>query len=345
MTHLAGGFFWAWFMVGFSGGVVDCPVAADDPPSMELIEAKRIWDRAPHNAFTGLVRFKGSWFCVFREGQSHVSPDGALRVIRSVDGKQWESAALIRSRDSDLRDAKITVTPAGQLMLSGAEALHDPKSYRHQSLVWFSDDGVTWTRRTEVADRDFWLWRITWNGEMAYGFAYGCKPGNRGLRLYRSRDGHRFETLIPRVKGLGSYPNETSIVFAPDKTAYCLLRQDGNPSNGLLGESHPPYREWKWKGVGTRIGGPHMLRMPDGKLVAVVRLYDEKVRTSVCWIDPITGKLTESLKLPSGGDTSYAGMVLHKDRLWISYYSSHEEKTAIYLARVRIGAAGETRRK
>ena len=42
------------------------------------------------------------------------------------------------------------------------------------------------------------------------------------------------------------------------------------------------------------------------------------------------------LTLPSGGDTSYAGMVWHDGLLWVSYYSSHEGKTAIYLARVKL---------
>ena len=41
------------------------------------------------------------------------------------------------------------------------------------------------------------------------------------------------------------------------------------------------------------------------------------------------------LKLPSGGDTSYPGMVWHQGLLWISYYSSHEGKTNIYLAKIR----------
>lgn len=49
--------------------------------AVKLVEAKKIWDRAPHNAFRDLVRFQDRWYCVFREGQSHVSPDGALRVI------------------------------------------------------------------------------------------------------------------------------------------------------------------------------------------------------------------------------------------------------------------------
>ena len=46
--------------------------------------------------------------------------------------------------------------------------------------------------------------------------------------------------------------------------------------------------------------------------------------------------MTEALTLPSDGDTSYADMVWHDGLLWGSYYSSHEEKTSIYLAKVRI---------
>jgi hypothetical protein len=79
-----------------------------------------------------------------------------------------------------------------------------------------------------------------------------------------------------------------------------------------------------------------MLRLPDGRFVAAVRLYDGHQRTSLCWIEPQSGKLSEFLKLPSAGDTSYAGLVLHDGLLWVSYYSSHEGKTAIYLAKVKM---------
>ena len=54
------------------------------------------------------------------------------------------------------------------------------------------------------------------------------------------------------------------------------------------------------------------------------------------WVSPKTGRLRECLTLPSGGDTSYAGLVWHDGLLWVSYYSSHEEKTAIYLAKVKV---------
>lgn len=153
--------------------------------------------------------------------------------------------------------------------------------------------------------------------------------------MFKSPDGKTFERWIEKVNVEGTYPNETSVLFLPDDTAYCLLRQDGQPNSGYLGTSRPPYNEWNWKQLGVRLGGPHMIRLPNGRFVAAVRLYDKPVRTSLCWLDPESGKLTEALKLPSGGDTSYAGLVWHDDLLWISYYSSHEGKTSIYLAKVR----------
>ena len=45
-------------------------------------------------------------------------------------------------------------------------------------------------------------------------------------------------------------------------------------------------------------------------------------------VDPETGKVDELLTLPSGGDTSYPGLVMHDGQLWISYYSSHDGKSA-----------------
>ena len=69
-----------------------------------------------------LVRFKDTWFCTFREGESHVSYDGSIRVISSSDGENWSSTAHIRGRpEQDLRDPKLVVAPDGRLMLLGLD--------------------------------------------------------------------------------------------------------------------------------------------------------------------------------------------------------------------------------
>jgi hypothetical protein len=317
-------------------GAAAAPALAQTPAGFELVEVRKIWDKAPHNAFTDLVRFKDRWYCVFREGKAHVSPDGTLRVITSVDGKEWESAALLTDPATDLRDAKVTATPGGRLMLSGAAALHKPAGFTHQSLAWFSDDGKNWSGPAKVADPGYWLWRVTWHKGGCYGLGYGCGQEPRQVRLYRSTDGKEFDRLVDDLYDRGE-PNESSLVFLLDDTALCLLRRDGKPNSGLLGTARPPYKDWAWKDLGVKIGGPNLVRLPDGRLVAAVRLYDGKVRTAVCTVDAEAGKLTEALTLPSGGDTSYAGLVWHDGLLWVSYYSSHEGKASIYLAKVKVG--------
>lgn len=305
----------------------------------ELVDVRMIWNEAPHNAFTDLVRFHDRWYCVFREGQKHVSPDGALRVLVSDDGETWMSLARITSENSDLRDAKLSITPDGRLLLAGAGALHPPAAHRHQSFVWFSDpEGKTFGPAVPIGEPDFWLWRITWHENNAYGVGYAtsnAKDAPKIARLYRSPDGRDFTPIVPTLFSEG-YPNESDMTFLPDGTALCLLRRDAGTATGQLGRAKPPYTEWTWTDLGVRIGGPSLLRLEDGRLIAGVRLYDGKVRTSICELDAESGRLTELLALPSGGDTSYSGLVMHDGLLWVSYYSSHEGQTRIYLARVRL---------
>jgi hypothetical protein len=131
-------------------------------------------------------------------------------------------------------------------------------------------------------------------------------------------------------------PSEAALAFLPEGTALCLLRRDGPGTTGLLGRSDQPYARWAWKDLGVRLGGPALVRLPGGRLVAGVRLYEGKVRTALCWLDPEAGRLVEFLALPSGRDTGYPGLVWHAGQLWVSYYSSHEGRSSIYLARVKL---------
>ncbi|PYK96191.1 MAG: hypothetical protein DME19_20535, partial [Verrucomicrobia bacterium] len=238
---------WLWGVVCLTASLTTTGAAQSN---VELVEVRKIWDRAPHNAFTDLLRFKDKWFCVFREGMAHVSPDGALRVIASEDGKTWTSAALLIHSQADLRDAKITVTPDNRLMLSGAGALHPPAEFKHQSLAWFSKEGREWTAPVRIGDPNMWLWRVTWHNGTAYGIGYDT-AGEKFIRLYTSKDGRRFDALVPNLFDQGQ-PNETSIIFQPDDTALCLLRCDGNPGTGKLGSARPPYSSWRWKDLGVK---------------------------------------------------------------------------------------------
>jgi hypothetical protein len=235
---------------------------------MQLIKVKKIWDQAPHNAFTDLIRFQNRWFCVFREAMTHHSSDGALRVICSSDGEKCESAALITSSTSDLRDGKLSISPDNRLMLCGIEVMHKDNKRTYQSLVWFSQDGMSWTKEQKIGDLNYWLWRITWHDAVAY-------SSTLAISLYSNKENEHFSILAANLVEEGS-PNEASLIFYQDKS-YCLLRRER--ANGLLGVASPPYIQWEWKDLGVAIGGPHLIALPDGRLLAAVRLYDERVRT------------------------------------------------------------------
>ncbi len=311
-------------------------VSAQEKSSPKILQTRRIWDKAPHNAFTDLLHHEGQWYCVFREGSKHVSPDGSLRVITSKDGEDWESLALISHPTDDLRDAKLSVMPDGRFLLNGAGMQAD-KPIRYHSMSWISSDkGRTWDDGRRIGDPGFWLWRTQWHDGVAYSMGYETNRdrSTRTLRLYKSTDGKTFDSWIDKVNvpnGVG----EDRILFLKDGSALCLLRHETGSKKGLLGKSMPPFKDWTWQELNLRIGGPNMIQLPDGRILAATRLYSPRARTSLSWVDPEARTLTECLELPSGGDTSYPGMVLYDGILWISYYSSHEEKTCIYLAKVQ----------
>jgi hypothetical protein len=317
-----------------------CLAVGQNSTKYELVEPPRkIWDQGKHNAFTDLARFKNQWFCVFREGEGHAKGAGQIRVLRSEDGKNWTSAALIGQDGADLRDPHISVTPKGQLMIVGGAAVpptRDPVK-DHFSFVCYSDNGRDWTKPERTLESWQWLWRVTWHGDKVYGVAYrsnSTPPRSYEGFLYQGTDGRTYE----RIASFDiTHTTEASLAFDGD-TMLCLQRRDGKTNNAMLGVSQPPYKEWKWKDLGVFFGGPHLIRTPDGSWLAVGRMTTTgKAQTVLCELDVKNGKLQPVLTLPSGGDTSYAGLVWHDEQLWISYYSSHEGKSSIYLARVRKG--------
>jgi hypothetical protein len=323
----------AWVIAGELGP----PARAQEP---KLVSVTKIWDRAPHSAFTDLIRWRDRWYCVFREAEGHVGGDGKLRVLESADGKAWEPVGLVEEKGIDLRDPHLSVTPDGRLMVvAGGSVYGGTKVLKgRQPRVAFSKDGRTWTAPQRVLEEGDWLWRVTWHEGKAYGVAYttaarqGKDPADWKLRLVVAEDGVNYQP-ITHLSVPGD-PNETTLRFLPGGEVMALVRREGGNTFGWIGTSKAPYKEWQWHETKHRLGGPNFLRVPDGSLWAVSRSYPGGAKTALARM----GKEAYQpvLTLPSGGDTSYAGLVFHDGLLWISYYSTHEGKSAIYLAKVQL---------
>jgi hypothetical protein len=313
----------------------------------QLVSVKRIWDGAPHNAFTDLIRFSGKWFCTFREANGHVRGNGSIRVLTSTDGERWESAALLSEDGIDLRDPKLSITPDNRLMLVLGGSIYDGKVLKErQPRVAFSKDGHRWTAPQRVLAKGDWLWRVTWHKDRAYGITYGSanslNPTNEwGVTLVASPDGIDWRRVVNLA--VSSHPNEATVRFLPNDDCIALVRREGTPTNtdkdAWIGQSSPPYTDWRWHSSGMSVGGPNFLILPDGGMIAAGRQSRPKPDSARTFVGPMTlESVKEDLILPSSGDCSYPGLVWHEGLLWMSYYSSHEAKTSIYLAKVRLPA-------
>jgi hypothetical protein len=317
-------------LVAFAGASRTAP-----PPS--LVSAARIWDAGAHNAFTDLIRWRNRWYCTFREADAHVGGDGRIRVLVSADGATWSSAALLAETGIDLRDPKLSITPDDRLMIvAGGSVYEDKRFISRQPRVMFTSDGSAWSAPQRILADGDWLWRVTWHEGRAYGVSYRTAPGASAewtATLVSSTDGRTFDRVTTfEVPGR---PNETTLRFMPDGEMVALVRREGGDLKAWLGRSRAPYSAWMWRETPQQIGGPNFIRLPDGALWATGRSYAGGPTTVVARLT-LDGGYEPALTLPSGGDTSYAGMVWHDGLLWVSYYASHEGKTAIYLARVKV---------
>jgi hypothetical protein len=243
----------------------------------------------------------------------------------------------------DLRDAALSVTPDGRLMvLGGAQQVRDGQ-HLTGTFVSFSKNGREFSPPKIVIPLGRWLWRLTWHGDTAYGVSYGTNDNRPYSALHKTKDGIHYETVTDELLGAGGWPTEARIRFTDDGTCFCLHRRDGDQGNSAyLGMAKPPYTDWKWHDLGARLGGPNFVQLPNGNWIGAGRLYDGGARTELVHIDVENATMTPLLRLPSGGDTSYPGIVWHDNTLWVSYYASHEGKTNIYLSKVRFPDTPDT---
>lgn len=317
-------------------------------PHFEVISVKRIWNQAPHSAFGDLIRFQNGWYCVFREGAGHVprkggTDDGKLRVITSEDGETWKATALIAESGIDLRDPHFSITGSGELMIVAGGSEYPNGVYQgRQPRVTFSRDGHSWSPPKAVLERGHWLWRVDWHNGVAWGVTKFGSPSKeqtedpRRANLVRSRDGVHWE-LVTRLAVPGS--DESTVRFQRDGRMVILMRTRSlTDEMASVGWSDPPYTNWHWTKQSVHIGGPNFIVLPDGSMIAGGRWT-----TAPGAPGPRTGigaltltRYQPQLVLPSGGDNSYPGFVFHHGLLWTAYYSSHEDNTAIYLAKIRI---------
>jgi len=310
---------------------------------MHLNWLKKIGNKADHNAFVDLCEFNQQLYCCYREAKNHISADGIICILTlDIHGKILYSNRIIMPK-TDLRDPKITVTPDGNIMLVAfaRRTTINNQTIGTDNLTWVSQTGHSWSAAKTFADRGWWLWRVRWYKGLAYGFAYNRK--HNAIHLYCGQPRRSFHLHQPFALSLykhkKGYPNESDIIFDNNK-AFAIVRRDADSYSAQLGHSTFPFKKWRWTDLKRYIGGPVMLRLDKNfSLVAGRIIKHGRLVTGLLKMNLSNGNLQELLILPSAGDNGYPGLVLKKNMLYVSYYSSHEDnKSCVYLAQINYQA-------
>ncbi len=338
-----------WFLFIYALTVFSVARANNNFPD-DSIPITKVWDKEKHNAFPDLIPFKDYFYIAFREGANHVGNEnnGKVRVIRSKNKKDWETVALFDLDEEDVREARLSVRPDGTLMASVAAGIYkDGKYLTLAPYVSFSDKSGTnfskpekTTFGNDITPSLDWIWRITWHKGIGYGIMYtanykmvdGKRVRSMIAQLLSTKDGKHYEK-VPGIDVNGS-PNESTIRFDKNDKMYVLLRRETDDQMGVLAVSEFPYKTWNYNKLSVRLGGPNFQFLSKDRLIIGTRLHEGTVASTAIHVTDLNGKILKTIKLPSGGDNSYPGLILDKKQLWVAYYSSHEGKSMIYLAQI-----------
>ena len=307
------------------------------------IKVEKVWDQAPHNAFPDIRFYNGYFYCVFRESNFHVPQsaldNGKIRVLRSINGENWQPLQLIQKNGLDLRDPMLEITSDYKLMLLiGGSIYNQGKLIRTQTQVSFLQGNefsvpVPVNYDADLNSTHNWLWSITWNKGSGFGFIYQFEPGTKGkLMMAKTLNGIDYSSH----SSLAVEGNESKALFVNNRKMIMVARRDKASNNlGAFGISKKPFKQWTFKDLPIRLGGPHLIKATRKYWILSTRGFksDRSTCTTLYSLRK-TGQITKLVDLPECGkwDCSYPGMEIYKHHLFVAYYSGHEGKTAIYIA-------------
>lgn len=324
-------------------------VGAED--KAEIVSSTVIWNQRSRVWGTDLVRFKDQWYLAYDEKVEQGSSNGAVRVVTSEDGVEWKSVTMLKSQtpNKGLYRPRFTVSSDDQLMVSATGVVPNPNATMPvpeyggtiNTMAWFSVNGRNWGKTDRIGKNDFPFSRVVWNNESAFSYANGCICGSaQTIQIFSSENRSHFESLYEETFQ-GFFPDEAALLFDGDQ-GYCLMSRnngsfvDDGVRKGFLGISKAPFTEWKWQEIDTRIKYPNLLQLPDKRIIATVGIVDQKNRNSLCELDPATGKLTELLEIPTGGNLMPVGLASDRGDVWVSYQADHDGTLSVYLAQVKV---------
>ena len=331
----------------------------NDPPAVCVESVRKVYANEQHNAFTDLCRFRGEFYLTFRScSEGHgVSLAARIIVLRSSDAQTWSKVLEFGLAQRDPRDPHFLVFQDKLWVYTGAWLVHPRRPTQldcneHLGYAVWSEDGTHWQGPTALEGTyGHYIWRAAAFGGRAYlngRRKHGWTPSDEPEGPWQSMESAMLESddgLVWHHKALfgESDGDETAFLFEPDGAVLALMRSNAGSNPALLCKAQPPYRDWARTELDRNVGGPFVAKWGERYVVGGRKtLLGQEPRTALYWL--ADDQLREFAELPSGGDTSYPGLVALDDaHALVSYYSSHGctpgslPPAAIYLAELRIG--------
>jgi hypothetical protein len=312
------------------------PNTANVHPGLE-IETWAVVSDSMHNSNTDMIYWNNSFYLIHDRRPFHLgSEDAKLVILRSNDSYSWHKVIQLNVEGNDIRDPKFCDINGTLFLyaLLNKGIMGTP----YQTVYTNTSDGQNWNNFTPINLSGWLMWRPKTNDNLTwYCPAYWHEHGES--ILLNSTNGIEWSIVSTINEGLAN--DETAIEFLENGNIISTARLEGTADTlfgtpsacTLIATSEPPYTHWNYtKSYVTRLDGP-VLFSYNNRTFAVARYQPgtrtvftnlgsifSKKRTALYLVE--TDKLIYLTDLPSAGDTSYPGVVIKHDELYISYYTS-----------------------
>lgn len=292
-----------------------------------------------HNAFTDLIHWREHFWLAYISSPSHfANKRSRVVILRSTDARHWQKIAQFSGNGEDIRDPKLAEIKDRLFLYALLNKKFEPAPYR--TVAAHSTDGIQWSPLIDVPPTG-WLLRRPLTADHKTWFAPAHHIMNSAAALLASTDGISWN--IHGAIHTGEQADETAIQLIEGGRMLAVTRLEagggifGHPNAGtLISYADAPYKVWTHlaQSAITRLDGP-LLFSHHGKVFAAGRRQVHvggpfhwqgsaigKYRCALFRVHTDNRGLVHLTDLPSSGDTSYPGVVILNDQLFISFYTN-----------------------
>lgn len=327
---------------------------------MEISNAYKLrypdgYNQQGHKAFTGLTKFNGKYYLVFRHGENHVSENKQTVkqvIFESMDGDEWQlnSTYTEPERDDgyyDYRDSFFTEKD-GMLYLFGMVSRVSGCKRKSFSQVRVLNANGRFSTPKDLNINCIWHPIVVDN--TMYATCYRYINGLFEVELQTSEDGYQWH----KVMDIG-YGSESCLFPVGENKLCCFMRTEEPPYHTktlLLNLEDKSVQELK--NLERILQAPEAFNV-NGRQYLIARDRPDYLKTADLDNPSFSEHrvkifevqsdytLSEVFVLPSSGDCGYTGVAYEdNNKILISYYSQHDntnpnifcEDTEIYFAQI-----------